>query len=379
MKKVVRMVGLAMAVMAITGVATSCGKKDDKKADASVVEEKIERVRVEKVQSQTIERIHECTSVLEGYETQNVSPSLTGIIEKRFKDVGDRVATGELLVRMDQTQLKTAKLQLANLENEMKRMDALLAGGNVTQQVYDQTKLGYDQVKEQVEFLSNNTFFKATFPGIVSRRNYENGEMYTGAMPILTIVQLNVLKTIINIPESYFPNIKVGMKLDIISDIYPDTKFPAVIETIYPTIDAATHTFQCKVRIPNGNMKLRPGMYIHTSVNVGKVKILSVPYQAVLKLTGSNERYLFLNDNGSAKRVTVEIGQRINRMVEVISDVVVDGDEVVTQGQARLVDGVKMEIMDGNFEEEASAKSNAEAPASSESTADTANKAEMKK
>lgn len=379
MKKVVRMVGLAMAVMAITGVATSCSKKDDKKADASAVEEKIERVRVEKVQTQTIDRIHECTAVLEGYETQNVSPSLTGIIEKRFKDVGDRVATGELLVRMDQTQLKQAKLQLANLENEMKRMDALLAGGNVTQQIYDQTKLGYDQAKEQVEFLTNNTFFKATFPGIVSARNFESGELFNGARPILTVVQVNMLKTIINLPESYFPNVKVGMKLDVISDIYPDAKFPAVIETIYPTVDAATHTFQCKVRVPNGNMKLRPGMYIHTSVNVGKAKILAVPYQSVMKLTGSNERYLFLNDNGSAKRVTVEMGQRINRMVEVISDVVADGDEVVTQGQARLVDGAKMEIMDGNFEEEASVKSNATAPAASEATGDTASKAEVKK
>lgn len=356
MKKVVRLGWLAMAALALAGVSTSCSS--EKKSDTSaVVEEKVEKVRVEKVVEQTIEREYECTAVLEGYETMNVSPSLTGIIEKRFKDVGDRVSAGELLVRMDQTQLKTAKLQLANLENEMKRMDALLAGGNVTQQAYDQTKLGYDQAKENVEFLSNNTFFKATFPGIVSKRNFESGEMYTCAMPIMTIVQLNMLKTIINIPEAYFPNVKTGMKLDVVSDIYPDAKFPAVIETIYPTIDAATHTFQCKVRIPNGSMKLRPGMYIHTTVNVGKVKILAVPYQSVLKLTGSNERYLFLNDNGTAKRVTVEIGQRFNRYVEVISDVVADGDEVVTQGQVRLIDGAKMEVMDGNFEEEAAAKS----------------------
>lgn len=361
MKKVVRLVGLAMAVMAIAGVSTGCGKKDDKKVETAETEVKVEKVRVEKVEKQSIDRVHECTAVLEGYETMNVSPSLTGIIEKRFKDVGDRVSTGELLVRMDQTQLKQAKLQLANLESEMKRMDALLAGGNVTQQVYDKTKLGYDQAKEQVDFLTTNTFFKATFPGIVSKRNFESGEMYNGAMPIMSIVQLNMLKTIINVPEAYFPNIKAGMKLDIVSDIYPDTKFPAVIETIYPTIDAATHTFQCKVKVPNGSMKLRPGMYIHTAVNVGKVKILAVPYQSVLKLTGSNERYLFLNDHGTAKRVTVEIGQRINRLVEVVSDVVADGDEVVTQGQARLVDGAQMEIMDGNFEEEAAAKSNANA------------------
>ena len=103
-----------------------------------------------------------------------------------------------------------------------------------------------------LEFLQNNTFFKATFPGVVSAKNFEDGELFNGARAILTVTQINVLKTLISIPEAYFPRVKQGMKLELISDIYPDKKFPAVIETIYPTIDAATHTFQCKVRIPNG-------------------------------------------------------------------------------------------------------------------------------
>lgn len=359
MKKVVRLGWTAMMVLALVGLS-SCGKNDKKKGNDVAAEEevKIEKVRTEPVVKQEIERNVECTAVLEGYETMNVSPSLTGIIEKRFKDVGDHVATGELLVRMDQNQLIQAKLNLSNLETEMKRMDALMAGGNVTQQVYDKTKLGYDQAKQQVEFLQNNTYFKATFPGVVSARNYESGELFNGAKPILTVVQLNMLKAIIDVPEAYFPKIKAGMKLDVISDIYPDAKFPATIETIYPTIDAATHTFQCKVRIPNGSMKLRPGMYVHTSVNVGKVKVLAVPYQSVLKLTGSNERYLFLNNGGTAKRLTVEIGQRFNRFIEILSEDVVEGDEVVTQGQARLIDGVQMEILNTTYEEEAAAKSN---------------------
>ena len=68
--------------------------------------------------------------------------------------------------------------------------------------------------------------------------------------------------------------------------------------------------------------------------------------------------YLFLNNGGVAKRVTVEAGQRFNRYVEVISDEVIEGAEVVTQGQARLIDGVELLVMSGTYEEEANSKSN---------------------
>ena len=246
---------------------------------------------------------------------------------------------------MDQTQLKQAKLAFANLETEMKRMEALIAGGNTTQQQYDGVKFQYDQAKENLEFLQNNTFFKATFPGVVSAKNFEDGELFNGARAILTVTQINVLKTLISIPEAYFPRVKQGMKLELISDIYPDKKFPAVIETIYPTIDAATHTFQCKVRIPNGTNLLRPGMYVHTTVPVGKSEALLVPYQAVLKLTGSNERFLFINEGGYAKRIAVTLGDRFDTKIEVIAEEDLKGKELVVQGQNRLVDGIGLEII----------------------------------
>lgn len=356
MRKEVRFGLMGFATLAILLSSASCGK--DK--TTATEEVRIEKIRTQKVLNKEIEREVECTGVLEGYETMNVSPFVTGIIQKRYKDVGDRVATGDLLVVMDQTQLKTAKLQLSNLETEMKRMNALLAGGNVTQQVYDQTKLQYDQAKEQYDFLNANTNFKASFPGIVSERNYESGELYNGAKPIITVVQINTLKVIINVPEAYFTKVKQGMKMDIISELYPNQTFPGVIEVIYPTIDAATHTFQCKVKIPNGNMKLRPGMYIHTTVPAGKQTVTVVPFQSVLKLTGSNERFLFLSENGVAKRITVKIGERFNNDLEVIGDGLYDGADVVTQGQTRLIDGIQVEVMNSTYEEEAAAKTAAE-------------------
>ncbi len=345
MKKVLT-IGWAMLLALAT---ISCGG-DEKKTSIGKIESesaanKQEKVRVDTIRTEMIEREIERTSVLEGYETMNVSPSMTGIIEKIYKEVGDRVSTGELLVRMDQTQLKQAKLAFANLETEMKRMEALIAGGNTTQQQYDGVKFQYDQAKENLEFLQNNTFFKATFPGVVSAKNFEDGELFNGARAILTVTQINVLKTLISIPEAYFPRVKQGMKLELISDIYPDKKFPAVIETIYPTIDAATHTFQCKVRIPNGTNLLRPGMYVHTTVPVGKSEALLVPYQAVLKLTGSNERFLFINEGGYAKRIAVTLGDRFDTKIEVIAEEDLKGKELVVQGQNRLVDGIGLEII----------------------------------
>ena len=134
------------------------------------------------------------------------------------------------------------------------------------------------------------------------------------------------------------------MKVDVKSDIYPGEVFPATIEIVYPAVDASSHTFNVKVRIPNGQEKLRPGMYVHTALEIGKSTALLMPYQSVQKLTGANDRYIYINDGGVAKRVFVQIGQRFDDKIEVISDEVVEGVEVVTTGAEKLIPGAKLKI-----------------------------------
>ena len=70
-----------------------------------------------------------------------------------------------------------------------------------------------------------------------------------------------------------------------------------------------------------------------------------VPYQAVLKLQGAHDRYVFLNDNGVAKRVAVTLGQRFDDQVEIISEEIHAGDQLIVVGQARLYDGVALDIV----------------------------------
>ena len=334
---------IAIAAMVLI-TFTSCGRKN-KSEQEKVSEERIEQVKTKKMTTTTITREVVLSATLQGYETQNVAPSVTGKIEHIYVEEGANVKKGDMLVRMDELQYKTSKLTYANLGVELARVEALLKTGSATQQAYDQLKLSYDQTAENIDFLETNTYVKAPFSGVISAKNYEDGELY-GGQPILVLTQISTLKAEIAVPERYFPQVKAGMSLDIRSEIYGNEKaFPATIERVFPTIDPASHTFTIKVKIPNEKDMLRPGMYVNATLFLGKEDVIVVPYQTVLKLQGSDNRYVYINRDGVAKYVPVKLGQRFDDQVEIISDEIKEGDELVVVGQARLVDGVKLNIM----------------------------------
>ena len=330
----------AIAIITAAALLSGCGANTEE-----VSQDRVEQVRTTPLAYQEVSRQIEFSTTLQGYEEMNISPSLTGIIEKIYVEVGDRVRKGDTLVRMDQNQLNTTRLAYANLQIEMNRVRMLLESEAISQQTYDQTKLSFDQTAESLRFLEENTFVLAQYDGVISSKSYEDGELYAGAQPILRLTQINELKAYVNVPETYFPLVKKGMKVNVYSDIYPDKVFPATIEIVYPTIDPASHTFTLKLRIPNSSELIRPGMYVSTVLDLGRTEALVVPYQAVLRLIGSNNRYVFVDEGGVAKRVFVEIGERHDQTIEISSDSLKVGDPIVTTGQAKLVDGVRLNVV----------------------------------
>ena len=330
----------AIAIITAAALLSGCGANTEE-----VSQDRVEQVRTTPLAYQEVSRQIELSTTLQGYEEMNISPSLTGIIEKIYVEVGDRVRKGDTLVRMDQNQLNTTRLAYANLQIEMNRVRMLLESEAISQQTYDQTKLSFDQTAESLRFLEENTFVLAQYDGVISTKSYEDGELYAGAQPILRLTQINELKAYVNVPETYFPLVKKGMKVNVYSDIYPDKVFPATIEIVYPTIDPASHTFTLKLRIPNSSELIRPGMYVSTVLDLGRTEALAVPYQAVLRLIGSNNRYVFVDEGGVAKRVFVEIGERHDQTIEISSDSLKVGDPIVTTGQAKLVDGVRLNVV----------------------------------
>ena len=118
-----------------------CGKKT---TTTTVEEERVEQVRTTVLHYQEIQREISLSTNLQGYLTLNVAPSVTGKIEHIYCEVGDRKSKGQDLVRMDQTQYKTTKITLGNLEVEKNRIENLLRSGSATQQQYDQILTQYN-------------------------------------------------------------------------------------------------------------------------------------------------------------------------------------------------------------------------------------------
>lgn len=337
---------LAAALMTLS----SCGASSTENT-SSATPPKAENVKVQPLTLKSINRVVEYATSLIAYEEVHMAPASPGRIEQITVEVGDRVAQGQLLAIMDQTQLHQAQVQLRNAETDYQRFDTLNKVGGVARQQYDQVKANYDITRSNVAFLTENTRLKAPFSGVVSGKYYENGEMYSGSptaagkAAIVSLVQMNRLKTLANVSEQFFPQIKKGMPVSLVCDIYPGRTFTGTVSRIYPTIDAATRTFPVEVELPNADEALRPGMFARVSFELDKVEALLVPAQAILKMQGSDERYLFVADNGKARRVSLKMGQRINDEVEIITNNIQAGDQIIVAGQARLLDGMPVNVM----------------------------------
>ncbi len=334
---------IALAILA------SCSGKKDKTSNGDAVE--VIPVKVQKLEKTDIAKPLDYTANLEADEQVFYAPASTGRIEKIHVEVGDRIKKGQLLVEMDKTQLHQAEVQLKNLETEYNRAVQLNETGSISKQAYDAAVTQYEVAKSNVDFLKENTKMEAPFDGIVTGKYFENGELYTGAAfggatkpSVIAIEKINPLKAKINLSEQYYLTVKKGTKVELKSNIFPDRTFEGTVNIVYPTIDPASRTFTVEVLIPNKDEALRPGMYGIINFFIGNTETIVVPAIAVLKLQGSNDRYVFLNKDGKAKRVAVTLGRRFEDQVELISDELHEGDELVVVGQGRLVDGTPLSI-----------------------------------
>lgn len=334
-------------ILTVLMMAAACTSQPGSKKDTTdTTVPAVERVRTIALNKEEISRSVEYSSTLEPFEEIHLAPASPGKIETIYVEVGDRVSEGDLLVKMDDAQLIQSKIQLNNLEVEKKRLEELRKTGSIAQQQYDQLNTQYESTKENVEFLAENIHLNAPFNGIISGRYFEAGEIYSGTpttaagkAAIVTIIQIDKLKTIASISEKYFPNIRKGMEATIKVDVYPDLEFTGEVLRVYPTINPLTRTFDVEILIDNPSDLMRPGMFVRVTLDIGKTEVLILPSIAILKMQGSNVRYLFVAENNKAKRVEVTTGKRFDDKVEVISDELNMGDAVIVSGQGRLLDG----------------------------------------
>ena len=333
---------LMFMFMAASLVACNSTSNDKK---ATTTEESVVAVSVKTAvaQTQTIDLLETYTSEIMAYKENDITPAAQGLhIDRILVDVGDKVSAGQTIVTLDQTMLKQQELNLATAEDNYNRMVPVHAAGGISDQQLTQMKNTLDLQREVVENLRKNSTIKSPISGVVTARNFENGDLFA-SMPILHIMQIDKLKVMANVSEQYFTSVKVGNKVAIEVDIYPDEQFEGQVSRINPALDARTRTFGVEITIPNKSLKLRPGMYARAIFNMGQREAIMVPDQAVQKQVGSSERFVYVIENGVADYRFVTDGRRVGNMIEII-DGLEAGDEVATTSFARLMSGTLVEV-----------------------------------
>lgn len=341
MKKIIRTV---LAVSSVV-LAVGCGNgKDKKKESVSVAQEEYPAVTAVTVSKRPVPKTSVYTSTVQPFVKNNIAPQSGGRINRIYVEVGDFVTKGQVVAEMDKTQLLQVELQMKNNEIEYNRLKGLFDAGGLSQSDLDAIELAYRVSKANYENLLENSVLVSPVNGVITARNYDAGDMYTMSQPLYTVEQIVPVKMLVGISEVDYTKIKKGDSVSITADAIPGKTFYGKIGRIYPTIDPATRTFTAEVIVDNKYKTLRPGMFVRVAVNFGTDNNVVIPDTAVVKQSGSGDRFVYLlNPDNTVSFVKVTLGRRMGAEFEVLEGIE-DGASVVVGGQSRLKDGIKVTV-----------------------------------
>ncbi len=280
-----------------------------------------------------------------------VTPQMALRIDEIRVEVGDHVKKDQIVATLDKNQYNQSAIQLRNAEQNLSRLKTVYEAGGVSRSQIDELETSVAVMRETVANLERNIELRSPIDGVVTGRYNEPGDLFAmagnadGGMGVLQIMQIDRLKAVVAISEKYYPQVYKGMKVNVTADVYPDKVFEGEVNIVYPAINAATHTFNVEIIVPNGKEILRPGMFARTEFNMGNRQSLTVPDVAIQKQVGVNDRYVYVVKDGVAERRVVELGRQVGDRVEVLSGVT-EGEEVAITALSKIKNGTAVKVVE---------------------------------
>ena len=336
----------------LTFIAVGCTGKSSE----NDVEEQLPVVKIQQVDNKDVVQIGTYTATVEPENINNISSSTPNRIKEILVDEGYNVSKGQTVAILDdvnttayEIQVANAKANLTTIQQDYERALKLYEIGGGTRQAVDQMKLqvinaenNLASAERSLKNIKENTTLVSPISGVITARNYDPGDM-TGALPILTVAQVNPVKIVINVPESELSKVYKGMPAQITFDTYGEETFEGKITMVSPTVDTNSRTFGVEIGLQNKDNRILPGMFGRVKLELGSANHVVVPDRAVVKQPGSANQYVYVYHNGRVSYNRVELGQRLGNTYELLSGVE-PGDSVVITGQTKLADGMPVEI-----------------------------------
>jgi len=275
-------------------------------------------------------------------------PQMQGTITNIYVKVGQHVSKGQVLVQLDNSVLKQniaqaeAQVSLANTVYE--RQKNLWDQKIGTEVQFLQAKSNYEAGQKQIAGLKQQAdmyTIKSPINGSIDQMDLKLGQVGVPGQTGIRIVNADVLKVKADVPESYSGSINQGDKVKI---LVPDANDSLVTNITFAAkvIDPTSRSFAIEVRLPD-RKTLRPNMTAILNIaNYNNSKAIVIPVKAVQK--SENGDFVFINNNGIAKKVIVKVGATYGGQSEILSGLKA-GDSLVTDGATDIEDGDKIKVI----------------------------------
>lgn len=278
-----------------------------------------------------------------------IRPEIAGrIAEIAFRE-GQRVTRGQALIRLDDSVQKAdferARANLTLSRSKYDRAVDLRAKGFISSQAKDEAENTLKVAQADAELATARLAkaeIRAPFGGIIGLRAVSVGDYVKEGQDIVNLEEIDPLKADFRVPELALSQVRNGQTLHVSFDAFPDKVYPGQIYAINPLIDASGRSIVIRAQVPNPDGRLRPGMFARVRLFTSEVRdTLVVPEESIIAL--GDDKYVYRVVEGKAQRQKVEIGQRRDGKVEIVSGIT-GADRIVTAGVVKLRDGAAVRV-----------------------------------
>ncbi|MFL6437252.1 MAG: efflux RND transporter periplasmic adaptor subunit [Terriglobales bacterium] len=364
------LVGAFILVLLIAGVATIVSKLSEKKALAA----ETERLATPSVSvtHPTQEQSHEelvLPATVQAYKESPIYARTNGYVLHWYKDIGSHVNKGDLLADIDTPEVDQELLQaranrqqiqaqLGLAKSSAERWENLRKSDSVSQQEVDQQVSGYQQAQANlaasdanVRRLQQMEAFKhvyAPFSGVLTKRNIDVGALINAGnagpdKELFDVAQVDPLRVYVNVPQTYSPAIKIGMKAFLEQGEYAGQQFEGQVVRTSESIDPTTRTLLAEIDVPNHNGKILPGAYaqVHFAAKINAPR-LTVPINTLL-FRAEGPRAAVVGSDNKVQLRPIAIGRDYGSAVEVVSGLQAS-DEIIVNPADSLEDGQQVNV-----------------------------------
>ena len=306
-------------------------------------------VEAVKVVSESLPQTITAVGSLRSDESVTLRPEVAGRISGIQFQEGQPVAKGAMLVRLDpavpQAEAQQARANLVLAKTKWDRAVDLAKSNFISGQAKDEAENNYKVAEASAQLAEAKLAkmdLRAPFSGVIGLRSVSVGDYVKEGADLVNLESIDPLKVDFRVPEIYMRQVKVGQPLQVQLDALPGRTFEGKVFAVNPLIDAAGRSVVIRAMVRNPDTSLRPGMFARVRLITRDAQdALVLPEQALVPQ--GDQQFVYRILDGKAVRTKVDVGQRRDSKVEILTGVD-KGDMVVTAGQLKLRDGAPVSV-----------------------------------